>query len=181
VERFSCNQQAREALSAEAARCADLLKPSRRDEVMALLGKLILHFPQTNMGDNQLLVLFEDYLNDLKEFPAFAIAEACKEYRLSPENRFFPSVGWLVSRSKDATYPLRHKLGTIQKILRAEPPKIKKSVTAEQWAELRQNLGASLSGEIKERKLEATVEAMRESGAPQGNIEAFLKAEGVAE
>jgi hypothetical protein len=180
VELLSCNRQVRGVLLAEAARCAELLKPARRDEVMALLGKLILHYPQMNMGDNQLQVLFEDYLDDLVEFPSSAIAAACKEYRLNPENRFFPSIGWLVSRSKDSTYPLRHRLKIIERILSAEPPKPQRSVTAEQWAELRRSLGAEMRGASKDLQRDATVEMMRKSGAPEADIEAFLKAKGVA-
>jgi hypothetical protein len=173
VEKLTSNQSVKQALKAECERLKWLLRPTTRQEIMTSLGKLILHYPQTNMGENQLRLLFEDYLDDLGPYPASEISVACKEYRLNPENRFFPSSGWLVLRVKDLTYPLRHKLATIEKILNAKPEAPKERVPAEEWEKLRRNLGAELRAADPKEKAAATIEAMRKAGAPEADIEAF--------
>src|ERR1700722_14805877 len=65
VNRGGSSPTARQLLQAERERLKRLLVPATRPEIMAGLGRLILHYPQTNMGENQLRVLFEDYLDDL--------------------------------------------------------------------------------------------------------------------
>jgi hypothetical protein len=170
VEKLGSSQSSRQALQAEAARIRRLLRAAAREEIMTCLGKLILHCPQANMGENQLRLLFEDYLDDLSPYPANAIAEACKEYRLNPENRFFPSSGWLLAKAKEITYPLRRKLSIIEKILDAKPEPRREPVTAEAWANLRKNLGAELRTADAKSKFDATIEAMRKAGAPEADI-----------
>jgi hypothetical protein len=125
------------------------------------------------MEENQLRLLFEDYLNDLAPYPAHVIAGACKEYRLNPEHRFFPSSGWLLSKVKAAVYPLCHKLATIEKLLNHKPEAKRDSVTIDAWTKLKANLGAELRGADPREKLAATIEAMRKAGAPEADIEAF--------
>ena len=175
VQILGMNQSARQALQMERERLRSLLIPATRAEVMTCLGKLILHYPQTNMEENQLRLLFEDYLDDLAEFPAHAIGAAGKAYRHNPENRFFPGVGALPAKVREVVYPLRQKLGIIEKILEAKPEPKRDTVPVEAWEDLKKNLGAELRAADPKERLAATIEAMRKGGASDADIEEFRK------
>lgn len=71
-----------------------MLSPAEPMEIMGLLTKLRLNKPFEKLAEEELSVLLEDYLEDLGEFPADLIAEACRQYRRSnhPDHKFFPRV-----------------------------------------------------------------------------------------
>lgn len=96
-----------EMLRHESQRLRGLLARPREEEVLTLLGKLILHYPMANMTTQEKTLLLEDYVDDLSDYPAWAIQEACRTYRRDPDNKFFPKVAVLIDLAKSLCS--RHK------------------------------------------------------------------------
>lgn len=131
----------RDALTKERDRLAWLLYRAHPDEIKVFLGKLVLHFPQTNMDDGHLSMLYEDYIQDLQQYPAHLLEAACREYRRNVENRFFPKVSELIALVNPKWLELKSKLATIEKILsgRTEKPK-SEPITDDMWQSLKSSL-----------------------------------------
>lgn len=104
-------------LEQEITRLDMLLQPAHRQDIMKSLARLILHCPMSNMGANEQAELFRDYLDDLAPYPLNFIQDACTEYRLNRENRFFPTAAVLVDAVKAKCLPLQRKRATIEKLL----------------------------------------------------------------
>lgn len=68
---------------------------STAKEVMAMLGKLALHYWRPDFSEQQAKLLFADFVEDLREYSPERIEAACTAYRRNPENRFFPTPGQL--------------------------------------------------------------------------------------
>lgn len=125
---------------------ADLV-PATAEEIMTALGKLVIHYPQMNMGDNQLKSLYEDYLDDLAPYPAWAMFDACKAYRREPRNEFFPKVSVLLTEVKRLTFDLRRKCNVICNILDEAPynEESRGEIKASDWEKLKKQLAKDLT------------------------------------
>lgn len=134
----------RQQLLNEIRRLDSLLIPAHRNEIKSCIARLILHYPMTNMSEDEKTILLEDYIEDLAEFPASIIAKICKEYRIDPKNEFFPKSAKLIDKCKVAIYPLLKKRRTIQEALsdteRRELPKIPEDKLKIMMSELVENL-----------------------------------------
>lgn len=84
----------------------------------------------TNMTQHEKTLLLEDYVDDLAQYPAHMLNKACRQYRLNPENRFFPKVADLIALISPEHAPLNREMRIILDILekipethRIEPPR----------------------------------------------------------
>jgi hypothetical protein len=92
---------------------------------MACLGKLLLHYPMTNMTEREKTSLLEDYIEDMSPYPTWAIVEACRHYRKNAENQYFPKVAVLVEslRGKcERNQMMRHNIRNILNFSTQEKP-----------------------------------------------------------
>lgn len=116
------------------------------EEIITVLGRLLVHYSLGNaLSEAQQRSFFADYVEDLGEYPAEVIFEASKQYRRSPESKFFPKIGELRALCDAKVFPIRSELKKIFNLINAlnrESVKAIHKPTAEQW----QQLLATLSG-----------------------------------
>jgi len=113
-----------------------------------MLGRIMLHYSIGNRKDGEISALMLDYIDDLSEFPAWAIDAACKAYRRNAANEFFPKVGVLIKLCKEIVEPvkqdqkvIRERIAT-QNALTYQPEIIKPEQVDALMAELRASLMA---------------------------------------
>lgn len=181
-------QQAKERLSypvcqrvmrTELTRLNALLKAAEPREIMACLGKLTLHYPMTNMSESEKTMLLEDYIDDLSHYPAWAIAEVCREYRTDPTNQFFPKAAVLPAMAKKAcAYQAKIKQ-SIERILDSASQNscspvrnLAAALTAEPPRVSSNSVAACTSIPLAE-KVKRTIAEMRKAGVAEGDIEEF--------
>lgn len=82
-------------------------KGDDRKEIAILVNRLLLHYPLKQMTPEMNRMVAEDWLEDLGEFPSWAVARACKKYRR--ENSFRPTVDKILANCKAEIAPLKHK------------------------------------------------------------------------
>lgn len=70
--------------------------PGKDEAILALLGKLALHYWRPDFTPGQARQVYADYVYDLGPFALSDIAAAINEYRQTGANRFFPSSGALI-------------------------------------------------------------------------------------
>jgi hypothetical protein len=112
----------------------EALKPPHESEMMVELKKLSLHCGLQNKAPEEVMHMFDDYLEDLKDYPYKLLREACKKYRTLPEgNNFMPSSGKLISLMADKYHKLKFLQSRVDKILglhlEAEKPRENKGIT----------------------------------------------------
>ncbi len=75
---------------------AERLEAGNKDEaILALLGRLALVYWRPDFTPSQAKQLYQQYLEDLREFPMAEIAQAIQKYRRDGANTFFPAPGQL--------------------------------------------------------------------------------------
>jgi hypothetical protein len=94
-----------------------LLIPADDTKIIPLLAKLRLHFNLSHLSDNEIIVLMDDYLEDLSIYPFDLIEQACLEYRRDKNSLFFPKVGQLLGLIKGKWYARKYKLQKLKKLL----------------------------------------------------------------
>jgi len=166
----------RQLLEQEIERLRQQLTPCTPEEIIASLGKLLLHFPMTNMSTHEKTLLLEDYIEDLSDFPEQAVLDACKEYRLDPDNKFFPKSAVLVSLCKNKIYPLNKKIKIIKEAMqeadRVPEPRLSEEQIRALTADLRRSLTADITAE---EKIQRTIDHMRSAGASEKDIQEFAE------
>ncbi len=70
--------------------------PGKDEAIIALLGKLALHYWRPDFTPGQARQIYADYVYDLGQFALSDIAAAINRYRQNGANRFFPSSGALI-------------------------------------------------------------------------------------
>jgi N6-adenosine-specific RNA methylase IME4 len=174
AELVSTSETAQQQLREELIRLDFLMRPATEDEIAVCLGKLILHFPMTNMSEHEKTLLLGDYIAELGRFPVEIIAAVCREYCLKPESEFFPKAARLIAGCAGKFSVLARRRKTIAAVLE-EGQRLKERRLSD--AELKVMMERVRDIEIPqpspEEKIAATVEAMRKSGAPEADIEAF--------
>lgn len=69
------------------------LQPGSLDELGIVLGRLLAHYHTPERGEASYRMLFEDYLDDLSEFPLAVVGEAARQWRRTKV--FWPKVAEL--------------------------------------------------------------------------------------
>ena len=87
-------EEVEQARAAAREICASLT-PARADEIAVFYEQLSLHYPQFPRSSAESRMVVENWLEDLADYPADLIAEACRRWRRSAE-KFFPSPGQLL-------------------------------------------------------------------------------------
>ena len=77
-------------------------KEIRDTEIGAILARLALHYWRPDFQPEQVKLVLQDFLYDLRAYEVRDIAHACDRYRQGPENRFFPTPGQLLAILKPA-------------------------------------------------------------------------------
>lgn len=70
--------------------------PGKDEAILALLGKLALHYWRPDFTPGQARQVYADYVYDLGPFALSDIASAINKYRQTGANRFFPASGALI-------------------------------------------------------------------------------------
>lgn len=115
-------------------------------------------------------MLIEDYIHEMSQFPAETIAKACRQWRLVPENRFFPSLAELLAKCRLYNGPFHSRMRAIESVLKHKPQ-----------PERRPEPELALPPITKEEKIRRTIEAMKASGSPQADIDEFKKMMGISD
>lgn len=127
-------------------------------------------------------MLYSDYILDLKDFPAWMIADACKKYRQNAENKFFPRVAQLIALIKPQWYEMTHKLKTIEKLIFAvgDFQKEEERLTDKDWQSAKVACETPEEKPVTpESKAQRTIAAMRQEGAAPEDIIQFAQMAGV--
>jgi hypothetical protein len=174
AEMISTSDILRGQLQEELDRLDYRMRPATHDEIKVCLGKIILHFPMTNMTQHEKTLLLEDYIAELGRFPADILAGVCREYCLNTESEFFPKAARLIAGCVGKYSVLVKRRKTIVEAL-AEGQRMKERRLS--GADLDAMMGRVREVDIpqptKQEKIDATIAAMRASGAPEADIEAF--------
>lgn len=117
------------------------LSPATEPEIMADLGKLLLHCPHRNLSQHEAKLLYADYIDELRKYPADVVHSVCKSYRMKPDNQFFPSLSVLVELMNIAVVPVVQRIRTIEKILSLQAESEKPKMTDDQFAALKAACG----------------------------------------
>ena len=173
---ISTSDSLRDELREELSNLDARMRPAAPGEVKVCLGKLVLHFPMTNMTQHEKTLLLEDYIAELCRFPAAIIADVCREYCLKLDSQFFPKAGQLIAGCVGKFSVLVKRRKTIAAAIE-EGQRLKERRLSDK------ELDAMMAGvrevEIpqptREEKIAATVEAMRKAGCPEADIEEFRK------
>ncbi len=72
-------------------------REAKEKAILVLLAKLALVYWRPDFTPSQAKQLYDQYLDDLQEYPFADISEACQKYRRDGENKFFPTPGQLRS------------------------------------------------------------------------------------
>lgn len=83
------------------ARFKKNLTPAEPETIKVLLGRLSLHYPMANRSEAQFALMMDDYLEDLNFIPSDILANACRRYRQSIENKYFPRSAELRELAKE--------------------------------------------------------------------------------
>ncbi len=70
-------------------------------EILRHLLALEVIFPCQHLDRDQTKLKYRIFFEDLRGLSEPAIAQACRQYRLNPENRFFPTPGQLLGVAPD--------------------------------------------------------------------------------
>lgn len=70
-------------------------KAQKDEAILILLGKLALVYWRPEFTPKQAAQLYEQYLDDLREFAFADVRDAIERYRRNVENKFFPTPGQL--------------------------------------------------------------------------------------
>ncbi len=98
------------------------MRPATQNEIAICIKRLSLHCGMQAKAPEDVKYMFLDYCNDLKQFPANLIENACEEYRKLPEgNKFMPSSGQLISLINGRFKKMQFMKTRINKILGNEP------------------------------------------------------------
>lgn len=108
---------------------------------MTDLGKLLLHCPHRNLSQHEAKLLYADYIDELRKYPADVVHSVCKAYRMKPDNQFFPSLSVLVELMNIAVAPVVQRIRTIEKILSLQAEAEKPKMTDDQFAALKAACG----------------------------------------
>jgi hypothetical protein len=96
----------------------EALKPPHPSLMMVELKKLSLHCGLQNKAPEEVAHMFDDYIEDLQDYPYKLLREACQKYRLLPEgNNFMPSSGKLVALMSDKYHKLKFLERRVNQIL----------------------------------------------------------------
>jgi hypothetical protein len=95
----------------------DSLKPASTIQILKNLANLRLHFPTSDVAEQEASVLMRDYLTDMATYPADIIHRACIEYRRDVESQYFPKIGKLLNIMNKYWYDRRWKLEKLKKLL----------------------------------------------------------------
>lgn len=184
VETYWKDRSSQGALEAERQRLSSLLHGATDAQIKEELSRLISHFPQKNVEEQLEIQMYKDYIFDLKDYPAWMLAEACLKYRRDPNSQFFPRVAVLIALIKPRWHEITHKLKTIEKLLlEVGDYKQREERRLEQadWDKLKQ---ACVSPEPKpetmQEKAQRTLDAMRKEGALAEDMKAFAEQMGVS-
>ena len=90
---------------------AKALEPAKREEIALAIKKLSLHCGMQKRSPDEVRYMFNDYCQDLKEYPVALIELACTQVRMNPEKAFLPSSGELV----EVIRPRFNKLKSLHK------------------------------------------------------------------
>ncbi|AIL64736.1 hypothetical protein NOVO_01700 [Rickettsiales bacterium Ac37b] len=101
---------------------AEHLKSATHRQILALLSKLRLHYPLTNLASNQVQILLNDYLEDLGIYPFDILSAICLQYRQNSLNSFFPKIAELLAPIREKWVARKWQLVQI-KILLAKAEK----------------------------------------------------------
>ena len=94
------------------------LRPTHPKTIVKILAQLRLHYAHSELGEDALMVLLDDYVQDLKLYPADLIEQACIDYRKSPDDsRFFPVSGQLIKYIEPQWFARKTKLMKLKKLL----------------------------------------------------------------
>ena len=80
-----------------------------------MLSKLQLHFPNPLISQQQMMLILQDYLVDLAEYPTDIIEQAILDYRRG-DNLYFPKVGQLLKIAEKYLFQRQTKLKRLRKI-----------------------------------------------------------------
>lgn len=75
------------------------LEPARPEEIAILCERLALHYPAMGRTAREARLVAEDWIEDLSEYPADLVHEACRLWRNSTQ-RFMPTSGQLMEPIK---------------------------------------------------------------------------------
>lgn len=84
----------REILTETALAVCASLTPAKPEQIAVALESLALHYPRFERTKAESRIANGHWIDDLAEWPADIIAEACRQWRNSSE-RFFPTPGQL--------------------------------------------------------------------------------------
>ena len=94
------------------------LKPVNPKIIVRILAQLRLHYAHSELSEEALMVLLDDYVQDLNQYPADLIEQACIDYRKSPdESRFFPVSGQLIKYIEPLWWRRKNILSKLKKLL----------------------------------------------------------------
>lgn len=84
------------SMKREADSGAGEARESKAAAIMALLGKLALHYWRPDFTPGQAKQVYADYVEHLLPYPMVEIAASIKCYQASPDSNFYPSIGRLL-------------------------------------------------------------------------------------
>ncbi len=105
----------------EKSRLQGLLTPSNTEDVMAQLGRLMVHCPMRNLSTAEATMLLQDFVEEIQSYPLFAVIAGIKDYRMGQDNTFFPSIPVLLQYVKNHTRPINQQIFAIDRILNTKP------------------------------------------------------------
>ncbi len=86
----------RPELEAALAQAERELTPATPDEIISILGQLALHYWRPDFDATQARLLYGDYIEDLKKYPAALIKDGVAIYRRQAA-QWFPKIGELIA------------------------------------------------------------------------------------
>jgi hypothetical protein len=75
------------------------MQPASRDSVKAALARLVAACPFEDSDQRELEIRFSIYLDDLSDYPAVVVEDACQKWRR--HSKFFPHVSELLAIVRD--------------------------------------------------------------------------------
>lgn len=107
-----------------------VMNPATREQIAMAIKKLSLHCGKQFKNPDDIKHMFNDYCEDLAEYPALLINQACKSYRTQAEgNNFMPSSGKLIELMSKRMHSLRKIKSRVDKILGVQPVANEKPVS----------------------------------------------------
>lgn len=93
-----------------------LLQPASTVQIMKRLARLRLHFPTSNMSEQELAMLLQDYIAGMAVYPVDIIEMASLEYLRSKESLYFPKLGQLISLMNKYWYQRKWDFERLKKL-----------------------------------------------------------------